>query len=98
MSFSLIVRPEAESEMAMAFDWYENRRKGLGEKFISNVQVVFDQISANPLVHGLFYSDIRCAIVPRFPYGVYYFVDGSSVVVIAVYHSSRDPSIWQARK
>jgi toxin ParE1/3/4 len=87
MSFALIVRPEAESEMSTAFDWYESRRKGLGVKFISNVQVV-----ANPLLHGLLHTNIRCALVHRFPYGDYYFVEDKNAVVIAVYHSSRDPS------
>lgn len=30
MSRRLIVRPEAEAEMADAFDWYEDRVSGLG--------------------------------------------------------------------
>ena len=33
MSRRLIVRPEAEAEMADAFDWYEARVPGLGSEF-----------------------------------------------------------------
>jgi hypothetical protein len=34
MSRRLIVRPEAELEMADAFDWYEERVPGLGAEFL----------------------------------------------------------------
>jgi hypothetical protein len=30
----LIIRPEAEAEMAEAFDWYEERLSGLGASFL----------------------------------------------------------------
>lgn len=34
MSRELIVRPEAEAELAEAFQWYESRIPGLGLDFI----------------------------------------------------------------
>ncbi len=43
------------------------------------------------------YGDVRKAVVRRFPYVVLYREDAAEVVVIAVFHTSRDPSIWQAR-
>jgi len=32
-----------------------------------------------------------------FPYGVYYLAEPDRIVVLAVYHSSRDPRGWQRR-
>lgn len=33
MSWSVVVRPEAESDIAEATGWYEARREGLGRSF-----------------------------------------------------------------
>jgi len=40
MSRRLIIRPEAETEMAEAFDWYEGRVPGLGSDFLLSVDAV----------------------------------------------------------
>src|SRR5712692_1600144 len=34
----------------------------------------------------------------RFPYGLFYRIDGSAVLVFAVVHLHRDPSTWQDRE
>ncbi len=34
MNFELIIRPEAEADIADAFDWYESRVPGLGSEFL----------------------------------------------------------------
>ncbi len=43
------------------------------------------------------YKDARCALLRRFPYAIYYRVKRDRIVVIAVFHSSRDPREWQSR-
>lgn len=48
MSRRLIVRPEAEGEMADAFDWYEDRVSGLGSEFLLCVDAVFSSILRSP--------------------------------------------------
>jgi plasmid stabilization system protein ParE len=73
------------------------QRPGLGVDFAARVQVVFDRISVNPLLHGSVFQDVRKALVGRFPYAVYYQTEPSQVLVLAVFHSKRDPRIWQAR-
>ncbi len=49
MSRRLIVRPEAEAEIAEAFSWYENCVPGLGSEFLLCVEAVFNAILRNPL-------------------------------------------------
>ena len=58
---------------------------------------MFDRIAANPLIHQVVFADIRKGVVRRFPYCVFYRPHPDRVEVIAVFHSSRDPSIWQRR-
>jgi toxin ParE1/3/4 len=93
----IVLRGEAEAEFDAAFDFYENRRKGLGPEFAAEIQREFDRIAANPFVHQVIFSDIRRGVVRRFPYCVFYRPHADRVEVIAVFHTSRDPSIWQQR-
>jgi toxin ParE1/3/4 len=97
VSLPVVLRDEAQAEFDEAFDYYEGQQPGLGVDFVERVQRVFDRIAANPQLHGLVFADIRKAVVTRFPYCVFYRADASRVEVIAVFHSKRDPAIWQGR-
>ncbi len=97
MSLPVVLRDEAQAEFDEAFDFYEVRQAGLGIDFAARVQRVFDHIAANPLSHRSVLSDIRKAVVTRFPYSVFYRPHADRIEVIAVFHSSRDPAIWQGR-
>ena len=97
MSLPVVLRPEARVEFDEAFDWYEQRRLGLGVDFVAQVQEVFDRISTTPGLYAQIFHEVRRGVVRRFPYSVFYKVEPQQVVVLAVFHSNRDPKIWQAR-
>jgi toxin ParE1/3/4 len=58
---------------------------------------VLRRIAAQPRLHAAVYQDVRKAVVSRFPYIVLYREEPGEVVVISVFHTSRDPSEWQLR-
>jgi plasmid stabilization system protein ParE len=97
MSLPIRYLPEAKDEYDQAADWYEQKQAGLGIDFIAKVREVLKRIAANPRLHGVVYQDVRKAFVPRFPYVVLYQEEAGEVVVVAVHHTSRDPSSWQSR-
>ena len=97
MKLPVVLREAAEVEFDEAFDWYDSRQVGLGPEFAAEVQKVFDRIAANPKLHQRVFADIRMAVVQRFFYCVFYRSHADRVEVIAVFHPSRDPAIWQAR-
>jgi plasmid stabilization system protein ParE len=97
MSLPIVFRAAAQAEFDEAAGWYEAQKAGLGTDFVAEVQRVLDTISNQPERHAIVSGDIREGLVSRFPYCVYYRVKPDRVVVIAVFHSSRDPAIWQGR-
>jgi plasmid stabilization system protein ParE len=97
VNLPIVFLPEARAEFDEAYDWYEKQRAGLGEAFADQVQPVLDQISAMPRTHAAVFGEVRKAVVPRFPYCIYYREEASCVRVLSVFHTSRDPSIWQGR-
>jgi plasmid stabilization system protein ParE len=98
MSLPVELRDDARQEYDEAVDWYEAQRPGRGVAFISAVRRVFRRISSTPNFYGVVVLDIRKAVVPGFPYCVYYYEEPHRVVVISVFHTSRDQAIWQGRR
>jgi toxin ParE1/3/4 len=93
----VIFRRVARAEFDAAADWYEGRQAGLGAAFTAAVQQVLDRIAAQPDLYPQVYGDVREALVPGFPYCVYYRDEPGRVLVLAVFHTARDPAIWQGR-
>jgi hypothetical protein len=58
VSRELIIRPEAESEINEAYDWYEARSRGLGADSVSDLVIpgvttarLLTQLAARRLIH-----------------------------------------------
>ena len=97
MSLVAILDPEAQAEFDEGYDYYESRKACLGEAFADAVQQILARIGVMPQTHTAVFGDVRRAVVRGFPYCVYYREEASRVRVLSVFHTSRDPSIWQAR-
>ena len=54
-------------------------------------------IQRNPNHYQVIKGRIRCAVLRRFPYSLLFRVMPNGIYVIACFHSSRDPEIWQRR-
>jgi plasmid stabilization system protein ParE len=89
--------PEARQEFDDAADYYERQRKGLGAEFIAEIRTVLNRIAENPRLYVVVERDIRRARVTRFPYIVIYRDEQDEVIVIAIVHGARDPSVWRSR-
>ena len=97
MTQSISFLPEAEWDMEDVCSWYERRSEGLGTAFLQSVQNVLDTIERHPRMYPVARDEVRRAEVARFPYGIIYVVEGDIILVIGVFHNSRDPSQWRAR-
>lgn len=97
MAAELIVAPEAEQDLAEAYAWYEDRRVGLGEEFLSCVDACIEAIVRTPKLYALIYENYRRSLVRRFPYAVFYEFEDATVTVYCVFHTSQDPQKWSQR-
>ncbi len=97
MTLELRLRPEAELDLAEAALWYEEQGSGLGHQFLDEVLAVFSTIAEAPLMYPIVHRSTRRALIHRFPFGVYYRVETTVIVVVAVMHGSRNPHRWKSR-
>lgn len=92
MSFTVYVRRAAELDLAEAQMWYEEQQVGLAAKFHLELDRVFARLTETPLIYPAVYRNIRRAVLHRFPFLVWYHVEGSVVTVLACTHGKAAPS------
>ena len=97
MTRTLFFMPAARLEVIAAQDWYENEAQGLGARFLGEVDYQSGRIAANPLQFPVMLADVRRARLRRFPYGLFFRPQDDAIYVLACFHSSREPLVWQAR-
>ncbi len=97
MAVELIMAPEAEQDISEAYGWYEERRVGLGEEFLSCVDACIQAICRTPGMHAPMHENYRRGLVRRFPYAVFYEYAAETVTVYGVVHTSQDPAKWRNR-
>jgi len=97
VSWSLIVRSEAETDLSEAYAWYDSKSTGLGEEFLLRVEAAFDSIRYNPLMNSCIYKEARRKVLRRFPFCVFYTIHQTTIFILAVIHAKRNPQHWKGR-
>lgn len=99
MSYKLDIRPETEADVTGAALWYEERSPGLGEEFITEVERVIRRVLENPLAFRVIKRrpEVRRALMDRFPYRIFFTLQGDTISIHAVLHGHRHDRHWQAR-
>jgi plasmid stabilization system protein ParE len=67
VSFTVHIRPEAETDLEEAASWYEKQCRGLGDKFLDEVQGILKILSENPYLYAVTHKNTRRALIHRFP-------------------------------
>lgn len=94
MAYRLRFSPRALREAGEAQDWYETQSPGLGEEFIAALELQLKRLEQAPLLYTEVIPGVHRALLPRFPYGLFYTVNDDLVQVLAVLHDARHPRRW----
>ena len=98
MSFLVILHKKAELELLESIDWYAKRSKIVSEKFIVEISNSIDFIQNNPLLPSIIYGKKRKFNLKQFPFSIVYSIHKKTIFILAVFHHSRNPKIWESRK
>ena len=97
MKYKVIIRPEAEEDLASAFHWYEDRRRGLGYDFLLQVEAGLKFIERTPAIYAVGHKETRSHFIKRFPYKIIYLFEDERIIVLAVLHGRRNPRLIKER-
>ena len=94
MAYRLKFSTRALREIGEAQEWYESQSPGLGEEFIAAMELQLKRLEQAPLLYAEVIPKVRRALLPRFPYGLFYAMRGDLMHILAVLHDARNPSRW----
>ncbi len=97
MNYEVLIRSEAGTDLLDAVVYYEEKLKGLGNEFINYFESALEIISNQPESFPIVYKNVRRALIRRFPFGIHYIIEEKKVIILAVFHFSRDPKGWKRR-
>jgi toxin ParE1/3/4 len=91
------VKSIADAEFAEGAVWYYRRSERVAEQFIVAVEETFGRIGASPEAFPVAHRTVRRAVVPGYPYTIYFVIRPAECVVLAVHHGKRSPRRWMRR-
>ena len=103
MRRALRAQEEATRELEHAAQWYEERRSGLGKRFLASVDNTLDQVrrfpeAGAPVPRVPADLTVRRAPVKGFPYHLVYLETAEAIQILAIAHDRRSPGYWLSRR
>jgi len=87
----------ARKEYGAAVRWYDKHRRGLGAEFEAEIQRTLARACEGPRRFVKVVADVHRIRVHRFPFVIFFRVRQDRLIVLAVFHARRDPTIWHER-
>ena len=97
MSLPVVFRPIARMELDEAMGWYEKRKQGLGIELKDAVDEMLTRIVETPGRFRPVRGEVRRALLRRFPYAIHFLPEPHAIIVLAVFHTKRDPRRLEGR-
>lgn len=97
MTRDIQLTPDAVADIDRALAYYATIRIELLLELQDEFDSFFDLLSERPLTFQTHAGAIRRVFLAKFPYGVFYVVDDTTVTVLAVFHLADDPETLEVR-
>lgn len=90
--------PGARREIRNICAWYRERSLAAEDGFLAELRHAVEQVSIAPDRWPSFKAGTRRYVFNRYPYSLFYRVDGDAVKVLAVAHDKRREGYWAGRQ
>lgn len=87
----LILLLRADLDIQAAFEWYEDYQPGRGEVFMRQLDAAFTLLRQHPEIAPVYAGSYRRMLIRDFPFGIFYSVHSTRIIVVAVMDLRQDP-------
>jgi hypothetical protein len=98
--YTIEIYTDALQDIQNSTIWYNEQAENLGSLFQAKVKRQIGSLKNNPHIYAIRYSNVRCMPIEKFPFLIHFVIDevNFKVQVFAIFHTSRNPTIWLKRK
>jgi hypothetical protein len=93
---TVVVLDDAAADLEAGRRFYESREPGVGDYFVDSLLADLDSLALYAGVHSRHFGFHR-KLSERFPFAVYYEVEGDTACVYAILDMRKDP-LWLRRE
>jgi len=97
MASVLTVRDDARRELIEARDYYDEQRRGYGERFIEAVEREFSLLLKFEKIGKPVGRGVRSCAMTDWPYSIVYITRRDELFIVAIAHDRRRPGYWRSR-
>ena len=97
MKKQISFHPDVTDDIKGSYTWYEEKVKGLGDKFLNELEDGYLSIQRFPDTWANFQYGFKRYILNKFPFSILYKVSSKQILIIAIMHNSRNPNYWKER-
>ena len=87
----------ASQDLMDGFNFYEQQESGLGGYFLDSLFSDIDSLLIHAGINPLYFQSYYRMLSKRFPFAVYYRIDGNDVLVYAILDCRKNPA-WVRRR
>jgi hypothetical protein len=87
----------AFQDLMEGYDFYEKQERNLGGYFLDSLFSDVDSLIVYAGVHPIYFKAYFRMLSKRFPFAIYYRIDGNDVMVYAVLDCRRNPA-WARQR
>ena len=92
----VVLTRDAAAELAQGRRWYDAQVDGLGSEFVAEFRRAAASIGDYSAAAVVLARGYRRCMLRRFPYGLVYLEKAEVLLVVALWHSARDPkTLWK---
>jgi len=82
----------AKRDLEEGFYFYEYQKEGLGHYFIESLMSDIESLTIFSGIHSIHFCRYFRLLSKRFPFAVYYIIEGNEIRIYAVIDCRRDPA------
>jgi plasmid stabilization system protein ParE len=90
VKWKVIVGPRAELEIEKARRWYDKQQIGLGDRFLQEISHAMLTLKSDADRFPLYHRRFRRVLLPRFPYKIFFVLEGDRALIFRVLHAKRE--------
>jgi plasmid stabilization system protein ParE len=95
--FKIELSDEAEIDFDKSYEYYSTISLKVADNFYKQINSSFRKIAGSPFSCQQVYLEIRQFVLKKYPFIIYFRIQETVIQIIAIFHTSRSPFIWQER-
>lgn len=92
--YRIALSKDFESNLLDIVKYYSDINLKFAMQFDLEIRTINKNLELNPLMYSIRHKSVRRVNLKKFPFCIFYSIDGDEVFILDILHQNRDPVFW----